>query len=400
LAGAPGTLDTLLDLALEDHSSGVRLAAATAAADILSRCRLAPRRGELPEPARRAILQRLRALDPGRNTSLFQVLASLGLPEALLPIARGVRDPRVDVRTGALVGLARFCSSGAVNGDVQVEHTVAGLLGETRLRPDVSVELARIAQRAGYLRLRGELARLAGRLADRWRGSVEEVLAAWPDTHGADLSLGCWLGGELDCGEVRARQPSGQWLVVTPGWLLSGQGGELALHPWSSEGADLTCTALEAERAQPVRRLRAWMGGQDGVDVLQIGPRSWAAAQEKDLPDLVEILVASDLPEGRRSGLAAAILGLLEPSLSDRPVAAYARAVLYAEARRDDEAVAALEPLAGRGRPEVFWHLHRLHARRGQEGPARTALDAYLQHASRRSRFLAAAHALQERSRS
>ncbi|MFH1467693.1 MAG: hypothetical protein ABIO70_25125 [Pseudomonadota bacterium] len=396
VAGGPEVLDTLLDMALEDRSSGVRLAAASAAADILSRSRLAPRREDLSEAARRAILQRLRAVDPGRNTSLFQVLASVGLPEALLPIARGVRDPRVDVRTGALVGLARLCCSGAVNGDAQVERTLAGLLGETRLRPDVSVEIARIAHRAGYLRLRGDVARMAGCLGDRWRGAAEEILAAMPGEQGVEAAVGCWIGGDLDCGEVRARYPAGSWLAVVPGQLLLGAGGDLALHPWSLDGDGFTCAGLSAGRSLPLRRLRAWMNGLDGVEVLQLGARSWAAAHEKDLPELVDSLAAAGFDEAGRRAFAAALLEVLTPGLSERSTGAYTRAVLLAEAGRDAEACAALEPLAGRGRPEACWHLHRARARLGQGEAAGAALDAYLQLASRRSRFLKAARALRE----
>jgi hypothetical protein len=177
---------------------------------------------------------------------------------------------------------------------------------------------------------------------------------------------------------------------------LLGQGDALALHPWSLEGAGILCAGLHTERALPMRRLRAWMGGREGVEVLQIGARSWASAQEKDLSDLVDALVASDLPDEPCAGLTAALLGLLEPSLSERAAGAYVRGVLLAELGRDDEACAMLEPLAGKARPEAFWHLYRLHARRGRGEAARSALDAYLRHDSRRSRFQAVAQALRE----
>ncbi|MDP6933278.1 MAG: hypothetical protein QGG40_10200, partial [Myxococcota bacterium] len=103
--GVPDDIPLLVDLARQDRSPGVRLNAAMAAADILSRYRFGSRRKKLKKKQRNELLQLFNGIDPGINPGLFSMLACLGVPEAINRLTVGLRDPRMDIRRGAVVGM-------------------------------------------------------------------------------------------------------------------------------------------------------------------------------------------------------------------------------------------------------------------------------------------------------
>jgi hypothetical protein len=384
--GDSEVLDALLTAALQDRSPGVRLAAASAAADVLARYRLPPHFGDLGNAQRRAIEGQLRAIDPGRNNGLFQVLACLGDPALVRRLGRGVRDPRVDVRTGALVGLERLASSGSVNGLPAVVSTFRELLGERRLRSDALLELARLSWRVGLWQLRPEVEALAGRVEERWLAPLDELLATYPSQLEAGHLLGCWADQGLDCGEQRQRTGPPTYLIVLPerAVLIEAEGSSTA-PPWSLEPEGLACVAL-SEDPLPVRLLRGWYAGQESCEVLQVGPRSFGRTAEKDLPQQLDLL-SLELVEPEE---ARALLALLEPGLSERAAGSYVRAVLSLMARDPEPAAERLEALvaAKRPRPEVYWHQARLRELEGDAKGARAALESYLAAAGRKSPFV------------
>lgn len=388
--GDEQVLDTLLATALDDKSPGVRLAAASAAADVLARYRIAPHVAGL-EPERRAdIIQRLRAVDPGRNTGLFQVLACAGDPAVVLNLGRGVRDPRVDVRTGALVGLERLLSSGSVNGDPRMARALGELLCQRRLRSDASLELARLAWRAGLWELRPQVEQLSSRLEERWLPLLAELLDGFPVGLTSEHVLGCWQGRGLDCGEQRAKAGPATLLIVLPSTLLVGAGPVLDSAAWTLDGGSFSCAALADGGPQPVRVLRSWFDGQETTEVLQLGTASFGRVQEKELPALVDTLASQKFGLGPQ---ARQLLALLEPQLSEGSAGAYARAVLQLLSGDHPAARESLEALASakRPRPELRWHLARLLQLQGDKAGSLAHAQAYLEAAPRKSPFIAAA---------
>jgi len=391
--GDEQVLDTLLTAALKDKSPAVRLAAASAAADVLARYRLEPHRGDFASSRRRELIEQLRSIDPGRNTGLFQVLACAGDPAVVRNLGRGMRDPRVDVRTGALVGLERLVCSGSVNGDPRMARELDTLLDERRLRSDALLGLARLAWRTGLWQLRGKAEDLGGRLEERWLPQLDELLDGFPEKLGSEHVLGCWLGPGLDCGEQRPDPGAPVFLIVLPSTLVVGGSDSLQLVPWSLEEGRLGCTALGPDEPLPVRVLRTWFDGQDDLEVLQIGSTSYGRLVEKELPAVFDLLTLVDFDT---VAMARQLLAMLDPQLSGRAAGNYCRGVLAILA--DDVATARvrLEALgaAKRPRPEVFWHLAQLDLGAGSRAKALAMAQRYLEAAPRKSPFAASAQAL------
>jgi len=394
-SGSPETLNLLIETALTDKSPGVRLASAAAAAHVLARCRLGERRDLLSTSQRRAVLSRLRGIDPGRNTGLFQVLASLGMPEVLRNLTSGVRDPRVDVRTGALVGLERYCASGAVNGDPRVPRALLALVEDPRLKPDVLVELAGMALRLGFYGLRDEIERASAQVPTRWVGGLRETLGEYPPELTADAVQGVWLSRGLDCGEQRARALVRQWLVLLPGHAVRGSEGELALSAWELGDGSLVFAPAGQALALPLRRLQARLEGGEGVDVLQVGAVSYRAATENELKRLVEALPLSDPSHARfHRELRAAI----QPGLSGRALGTYVSGALSLLAGEHGRAIEILEPLvsAGRAPVEAAWFQAQACRAAGDREGARRAAQSYLDRVGPRGSFRSQASALLE----
>jgi hypothetical protein len=379
-------LDELVERSLGDKSPGVRLAAAAAAADVLARYRLVEQGGL--DPQRRAALMRgLRSIDPGRNTGLFQILACLGDPSLVVNLARGARDPRVDVRTGALVGLERLACSGLVNGDERVVKALRSLLGERRVRPDALLEAARIALRTGLWQLRPDVEALRGHLEGRWLEGLDAVLEGFPEGLGADQLLGCWCDRGLDCGEQRQGVTVVNYLVVLPGSLLLGPADAMVRGTWELSERGLVSPVFAGGEPQAVRTLRSWYDDQEGHRVLQIGRRSYGRVLEKELPALVD---QRSLGGVGVDPLAAELAALLEPELSGRPAGSYTRAVLHRLAGEHQPAAEQLLALAAskRVRPELHWQLHLLNVALGDRAAALASASSYLEAAKRGSPFI------------
>jgi len=391
--GDEQVLDTLLTATLQDKSPAVRLAAASAAADVLARYRLEPYREGFASSRRAELILQLRSIDPGRNTGLFQVLACAGEPAVVRNLGRGVRDPRVDVRTGALVGLERLVSSGSVNGDPRMARELDELLDERRLRSDALLGLARLAWRAGLWQLRGKAEQLAGRLEERWLPQLDELLDGFPEKLGSEHVLGCWIGPGLDCGEQRPDRAASVFLILLPSTLVVGGSDSLQLVPWSLEDGRIGCAALGQGDPLPVRVLRTWFDGEDDAEVLQVGPTSYGRLVEKELPAVFDLLTLADFDT---LAMARQLLAMLDPQLSGRAAGNYCRGVLAvlandaATARERFGALAA----AKRPRPEVFWHLAQLELGVGARAKALAMALRYLEAAHRNSPFAAVAQAL------
>jgi len=201
--GAVEHLETLATVAAFDKSPGVRLSAAAAAADILSRCRVGDARRLLSDDQREVYVTTFSRINPSVNAGLFPIMACLDHPKSRTVVLGGLRDPQADVRLGAAVGLMRLCTSIGVAQDSDLEERVTGLLADTRHQPDAVAQIARVCAASGYMSA-VDLIRylqLSGTHA-------EMVMEALGVLDGAQHPLrGVWYSDGNDAGE-RNPQPS------------------------------------------------------------------------------------------------------------------------------------------------------------------------------------------------
>ena len=221
--GLPAVIPMLADLARSDRSPAVRLGAAAAVADILSRYRVGPARAGLPEADRAALLHQLATIDPGHNPGMFMMLACLDTPEAGRRIRLGLKDPRGEVRLGAGVGLLRLCCSAARGADLVLEAEVVSMIGDPRLRPDAVAELAKVAAAAGYRSALPALERQdLGGAAQESINAMIQVLRSFDQP-----AEGAWLADGRDAGELNPAPPrSAALLVVGAGEAVMLRRGE------------------------------------------------------------------------------------------------------------------------------------------------------------------------------
>ena len=251
---SPEHLPVLLGLALRDASPGVRLGAAAAAADILSRHRLPDTFERIPMAVREEHWRTIKGVDPGVNAGIFQVCGTLGVPDATSRVLGALRDPRADVRQGACVGLWRMCASAAVNGDADLEARAVAQLDDTRIRPETIAEIARVLSVVGY----GSALERVRRLAETATRNVATVLTdALQRLEMPPGLAGIWADLGLDAGEVN---PSPR-----PGALVALTGSDTMIR---AEGDAVTRLPVTG----PVRRL--WLkrpGATEPGWVIQVG---------------------------------------------------------------------------------------------------------------------------------
>lgn len=367
LVGTPDAIPRLIELAVTDRSPAVRLTTAMAAADILSRYRVGPRRAALDLGTRRGFYALFRGLDPGINSGLFSVLACLEIPEALASLSTGLRDPRETVRVGAAVGLLRLCMSASVAGDEALESFVVGLLSDRRLKPDALIEVARICAAAGYGAARRPLESLG--LSGVQGDVVAAALVVLTDQRRP--LQGAWRSDGRDAGEVNP-EPQQESVLMAFGAGAALEAGERA---WQERPAALATSA----RRLYIRRV----GEPDPGHAFQSDGRTFYPAREAELLDVVERITApEDLTWGGtepRSAADAAAAEALSLSLGDNGPAARARALLLARAGQPAAALTALEEAVDQKRapPDTWFFLgEALHAA-GRSADARAAWEGY-----------------------
>ena len=193
-----------------DRSPGVRLSAAVAAADILSRCRIGEARRLLSDEQRDVFVTMFSKVDPALNAGVFPVLACLDRPRSFRLISGGLRDPRRDVRLGAAVGLMRLCTSLSVAEDKAFEESVVALLADTRHQPDAIAQIARVCAAAGFSEATEFIRHL--QLSGIHAETVVEALGI---LDGAQHPLrGVWYSDGRDAGETNPTSPLGGAIMV------------------------------------------------------------------------------------------------------------------------------------------------------------------------------------------
>ncbi len=364
-AGGPAAIPRLLQVAPGDKSPGVRLAAAGAAADILSRHRASPRFEAIPVEDRLAWLRVIAAVDPAVNTGLFAVCGTLGVPEAFTRVVIGLRDPRQDVRAGACVGLWRAVASAVCNGDDEVEARVVATLGDARIRIETRVEIARICADVGY----GSALEAARALPGQCTRNTHELAEQLVTRLEASASpVGVWVDIGLDVGEVNARAAGDDVCVVlgVGDAIFAPLDGPPRREALPSAHRVLHARARDKETAGPV---------------LQLGARTWWPAAPDDVCTFGDRLLAAGRPD--LVDLAADALGASAAALRVRGTALLARGDTTG-ARQALEAAIGLKRVP----TDTWWWLAEALTALGLVAEARPHLEKFVAKASKRAPFV------------
>jgi hypothetical protein len=352
--GQPAHIPLLLDKAIDDVSPGVRLGAAAAVADILSRHRLPPDHAAIPVADREAWLKRVSGADPGRNVGLFQVCGTLGVPGGVSRIVVGLRDPRFDVRAGACVGLWRLTASGSANGDAALERTVLALFDEPRIPADTKAEIARVCANVGYTSALDAVRALAEGSARQVQTVAAEAQKRleWPEK-----VEGVWVDLGIDAGEV------------DPDAKPTGFAGLL-------DASAAVWADAEGVRRQPLAEAprRLWIkrpGAEAQGPALQIGARTLWPADSDELGAFGDALLAAKAFE---------LLDAVEPLL---PITAAAVRLKGVSKLQRGDVPGAVEALAAcvemkKVPPDSWWWLAEALHRAGRDEEAKPHLEKFL----------------------
>ncbi|RME25425.1 MAG: hypothetical protein D6798_09000 [Deltaproteobacteria bacterium] len=385
--GTPDDILLLLDRAQNDPSPAVRLGAAGAAADILSRYRVGPRAGELDTATRQSLFDSFQGIDPNINAGLFSLLACIGLPVGFRRIAAGLRDPRVDVRLGAAIGLLRLCQSASVAEDEELEAAVVDLLRDRRLKPDAAAEVAMVAARVGYRSAAPVIASLAleGAHADQVDRALELLRSYEEPLRGAFFTDG------RDAGEVNPEpsMPSG-FAVFSASGALMGDGDDPA--NWSY----LDGVLPGGIRRMFIRRV----GDAEPSAAFQLEGRTWYAATVEQVCDAARTIARPDELQWEaleaESPLEEHAPSLFADLLPDDATGDLLRGLLLARAGRLDAAVEAFDACLQRPRKvpkDAGFYAGQALWAAGRVEDGRRALQGFLQKARKKDPRRAVAEA-------
>ena len=390
-SGLPEDIPRLLEVAFEDPSPGARLYAVGAAADILSRHRVGPAAEAIDDLARRRIFDSFKGIDPSVNAGMFSVLACLGIPRSARRILVGVQDPRLDVRTGALVGLYRYFVSSAAAGDHETRAKTLELLGSPRLRPDAMAWIVRLAAQCGWQESVERLEGLTGR-EDQVRDAAVEALKTLEKARDPDAVEGLWKSYLTDGGEVTSMQTPWAWLALYDGIGL--EVGPDRVRAFRFTCDDPTVLNVQGGEDWTLRRMvvdepstRAY------TEAIQVDANTWFRAADAELLTAAEYFLerAHGLTEGWRKLVADQLIPRLPTNANGvRVIARVELAAGYLDAARDR-----LQAICEKkGAPADAWfYLGEVHARRGEDELARKAWQNALDKASKRNPLRAQAEA-------
>lgn len=361
--GGPEHLRLLVERAIGDVSPGVRLGCAAAAADILSRHRLPPRAEAIPDALRRELYTLACTCEPGVNPGLFQVLGTLDVEEGWCWMLAGLRDPRADVRAGAIVGLFRHLASGRLNGNVSRAAEIAAQLEDARIRPETRADLARICAWTGLAVALPAIRRLA---SGGQKGVVAMAAEAQARLENPPPVDGFWVDLGVDALAVDPRAGARAWAARVGSTLVE----------VDDEGARLV------QLDGPVRHL--WVkrpGATEPGWALQVGARTWWVAEPEDLVSFGDRLVAAQ---------AWPLVDRVDPILPATAAGLRVRGVaLLARGAVEDAALALGAAVEMKRVPvDTWWFLADALHRLGRDSEARPHLEKFVAKSPRRARFV------------
>jgi hypothetical protein len=354
---------------------GMRLSAVGAVADILHRLATGLQRGDsgLSPDMKATILDWVKDQDPGANPSLLMMLAHLDEDRATDRLIRLLRDPRADVRAGAVVTLRRMALSSLTLDAARPLADVERGLVERRFAPDVGLELARLVGEAGWSSLRSVLAHLEP--VGAAREVVAEALRRLDMRNDPDSWSGVYTSNGLDVLEQDEGPRHGSLMVVHGGYFAIDAGGPLPLR--------LSAGRLMGPEGSIRMVWAARVGFPERTPALQSRSRTWYRLEGKLLVEAVESgSLRTSLAAGPASGALYAAL-----AAEDGPAAERARAIVLCQEGRWTEGRAALLALMDgkRSRWELYPWLARASEALGDGAGARAAWLTVLEKAPRRS---------------
>ena len=135
-------LDLLLTHLIHDKSPAIRLMAADAFSDIVSRYRMPPKRDQLSDDERAEWLSKVMEISIQDNITVALIIATLDLPQSLMILINGFRHTHSEVRLASAVGLMRYLQSARMRADLSYEQTIKMQLIDMSMHSDSVVYLA------------------------------------------------------------------------------------------------------------------------------------------------------------------------------------------------------------------------------------------------------------------
>ncbi|MFK7926597.1 MAG: tol-pal system YbgF family protein [Myxococcota bacterium] len=372
-------VDDLLDLAMNHKRTGLKLIAASAAADIVHRYRTGTAGEPLGDERAEDLASWVKRTDPGINPGILMLLSAVPTPKVIDRLGRLLRDPRGDVRTGAAVAVRRMAVSHTDLDMAPLRAAVLKWLTDRRSPPDALTALVQLVGGLGWSELRDTLIDLST-TSEPVREAVTEALGQLDQRAAAENWHGLWLSNGLDVLEQVAEDPALSWLVIGHSKLAI-QGRKPSAHKLS-HGA-LTSRALpSAARLAWVPRL----GHSNRTPAVQVLGHTWYRVEGTELAAWLDEH-ALELSEA-----AAPALDGLAGTLADEEGAAGARARAIAHVLADqlDQADEQLSKLTSGKKPRadlLFW-LGELRRRQGRPKDARDAYSAFIDRNPKKSVFL------------
>lgn len=265
-------IDTLLGFAQEDSSIAIRNHAADAISDILSRYRVGERKELLSFEQRQELLKKFRKVVVSKNSSVFLMYASLGIPQVFSIVSSGLFDPRSELRICSAIGLKCFCLSADMLGNQEIENKVVSLLQNHRLDLDSIAHVARLCAEVGYVSALPFLEEISaeGMIAETIQAAIEQLGKA------QKRPIGIWKTKGLDAVEFNPEAEEAsldQFLIVSYQKVVLFQDGI-----WT----ELTNFSKCPQRRLFFRRIGSPMPGE----ALQLEGKTFFMASEKEINQL------------------------------------------------------------------------------------------------------------------
>ena len=278
--GALADIDILLPIAQDDASIAIRNQAADAISDILSRYRVGVQKEELSLEERQELLKRFRKVVVSKNSSVFLMYASLGIPQVFSIVSSGLFDPRSELRICSAIGLKCLCLSADVLGDEEIEGKVVSLLQNHRLDSDSIAHVARLCAEVGYVSALPFLEEISseGLVAETIQAAIEQLQKA------LKRPVGIWRTNGLDAIEFNPELEAisaAQFLVVSHQKAVLFQDGE-----WS----EISAFSELAQRRLFFRKIGEAMPGE----AFQIQGKTFFRAAEKEVESLQKDILTLD----------------------------------------------------------------------------------------------------------
>lgn len=375
-------MERLIDVGWGEKSTGVRLYAAAAAADIAGRRRGAYGQKSLDDIQRAQLVKWAFGNDPGANPSMLMLASSADVSVVIPRLGRILRDPRADVRLGAVTAFRRMVLSAVGPDSDLIAETVDAWLGDTRVPMDTRMDLIKLVGEAGLMAMRPYLVRLDAtteqlarvRLTALDRLDARADLATW---------TGIWRSDGLDVYEL-AREGRTDDIAVLGEKSWSG--------PKGSRGFKLSGGAGTVGRTRARLVWAVPMGTHEPAMAMHIGDRTW---WKLDGASLVSVL---DTRSSSLDNLAADATALLRDAAERVEGAAKPRAIAIAAVLSGQfaDAIEVLNAPLDRKRPRVdlyFWRA-RAHAGAGDGAAAKADLEVFLERAKADAPHRPAAEAL------